>query len=75
MAPVELSVMESFEYHHSVPFWDVVTQTVCIGVSTVCVGMRMHARIVLVRASGWEDCMFVLSGVHLFPLVVYWLSC
>ena len=64
MAPVQPSgsaAMVSFEYRNSIPFWDAFTQTACIGVSIVCVGMRVCSKFVLMSMSGWDDCMLCSS--------------
>ncbi|RJE27072.1 60S ribosomal protein L36 [Aspergillus sclerotialis] len=45
----------SYDYRGSVRPWDVATQVICIGVSTVCISMRMYSKLVLTRSPGWED--------------------
>lgn len=66
MAPVESSSTPEYGYRHSVRDWDVAAQAICIGVSTVCISMRMYSKFALTRSPGWEDCMYCCSTLLLW---------
>lgn len=46
----------SYDYRYSHQPWNVVTQTVCLVVSTGFVAMRLYSKIYITKAPGWEDC-------------------
>ncbi|GLA56943.1 hypothetical protein AtubIFM55763_000482 [Aspergillus tubingensis] len=62
----------SYDYRYSHQPWNVVTQTVCLVVSTGFVAMRLYSKIHITKAPGWEDCFVGISleadrhgiGVH-----------
>ncbi|GLB03266.1 hypothetical protein AtubIFM57258_007843 [Aspergillus tubingensis] len=62
----------SYDYRYSHQPWNVVTQTVCLVVSTGFVAMRLYSKIHITKAPGWEDCFVGVSleadrhgiGVH-----------
>lgn len=57
---------QSYDYRHSARTWDVVTQVVCLTVTTICIGMRMYSKLLVLKNPGWEDCMYDLdTGVFL----------
>ncbi|KAL4781208.1 ribosomal protein L36e-domain-containing protein [Aspergillus varians] len=63
---------QSYDYRGSARTWDIVTQTVCLTVSTVCIGMRMYTKLLVLKTAAWEDCYAVITieadthgnGVH-----------
>ncbi|GAT25603.1 ribosomal protein L36e [Aspergillus luchuensis] len=62
----------SYDYRYSHQPWNVVTQTVCLVLSTGFVAMRLYSKIHITKAPGWEDCFVGISleadrhgiGVH-----------
>lgn len=64
MAPIDFLNAEKMtavlEDRHSVQYWDVITQSACMGTSVVCLAMRLYSRVFLSRSPGCEDCMSVL---------------
>ena len=54
----------SGDYRNSMRTWDIVTQVICLIISTICIGLRMYSKIYIVRNPGWEDCKF--GGLALF---------
>ncbi|KAL3481649.1 ribosomal protein L36e-domain-containing protein [Aspergillus californicus] len=64
--------IDASDYQSSVRKWDVVTQTVCLTISTICIGMRMYTKLLILRTPGWEDSYAVITieadkhgnGVH-----------
>ena len=67
----------SYNYRGSVCGWDIATQTICIGVSTICISMRMYSKLALTRSPGWEDCMYTSWSIvyDCLLIVVYSYVC
>ncbi|KAL4873207.1 hypothetical protein BDV12DRAFT_209129 [Aspergillus spectabilis] len=65
-------IAQSYDYRDSARTWDIVTQTVCLTVSTICIGMRMYTKLLVLRTPGLEDSYAVITieadkhgnGVH-----------
>ncbi|RAL08992.1 uncharacterized protein BO97DRAFT_191732 [Aspergillus homomorphus CBS 101889] len=55
----------TYGYRHSLQSWNILTQTVCLTVSTCCVGMRLYSKISITRAPGWEDLTCFLAWLGL----------
>ncbi|KAB8239782.1 uncharacterized protein BDW43DRAFT_296118 [Aspergillus alliaceus] len=57
---------------HSPQRWDVITEAVCLTISTCCVCMRMYTKLLITKAPGWEDFYAIMtfetgkhgSGLH-----------
>ncbi|PWY93667.1 hypothetical protein BO94DRAFT_511449 [Aspergillus sclerotioniger CBS 115572] len=60
----------SYDYRHSPQFWDVVTQTVCLTVSTGFVAMRLYSKFHITKAPGWDDWTCCLAWFGLIGYVV-----
>ncbi|KAL4878520.1 ribosomal protein L36e-domain-containing protein [Aspergillus karnatakaensis] len=54
-------IARSYDYRDSVRTWDIVTQTVCLAVSSLCVGMRMYTKGLVIRTPGWDDSYAVVT--------------
>ncbi|KAE8362039.1 ribosomal protein L36e-domain-containing protein [Aspergillus caelatus] len=62
----------TYDHKHSPQRWDVITEVLCLSISTFCVGMRMYTKLLITRAPGWEDFYAVMtfetgkhgSGLH-----------
>ncbi|OJK03796.1 hypothetical protein ASPACDRAFT_57176 [Aspergillus aculeatus ATCC 16872] len=55
----------TYEYRRSLRSEDILTQTVCLTVSSCCVGMRLYSKISITRAPGWEDLTCFLAWLGL----------
>ena len=57
------------DYRNSMRTWDIVTQVICLIISTICIALRMYSKVYIVRNPGWEDCEFPWFGfvVWVFP--------
>ncbi|PYI34862.1 ribosomal protein L36e [Aspergillus indologenus CBS 114.80] len=55
----------TYDYRRSLRSEDILTQTVCLTVSTCCVGMRLYSKISITRAPGWEDLTCFLAWLGL----------
>ncbi|EAW10210.1 uncharacterized protein ACLA_046760 [Aspergillus clavatus NRRL 1] len=66
----------TFAYRDSVRYWNIVTQTTCLTISTICVWMRIYAKFLITRAPGWEDSYAIItfetdkygSGAHIWEV-------
>ncbi|PYH47458.1 uncharacterized protein BP01DRAFT_414345 [Aspergillus saccharolyticus JOP 1030-1] len=54
----------TYDYRSSLRSEDILTQTVCLTVSTCCVGTRLYSKISITQAPGWEDCMYCPFAVR-----------
>ncbi|PYH93733.1 hypothetical protein BO71DRAFT_354646 [Aspergillus ellipticus CBS 707.79] len=63
----------SHSHQHSLQPWDVVTQTVCLAVSTLCVGMRLYSKLHITKAPGWEDltCFLAWLGLIGYTIITF----
>ncbi|GLB18659.1 hypothetical protein AtubIFM61612_008556 [Aspergillus tubingensis] len=59
----------SYDYRYSHQPWNVVTQTVCLVVSTGFVAMRLYSKIHITKAPGWEDWTCCLAWLGLLGFV------
>ncbi|KAL4921270.1 hypothetical protein BDW62DRAFT_142563 [Aspergillus aurantiobrunneus] len=61
----------TYDYRNSVRAWDIVTQTVCLTVSTICIGMRIFSKVVVLKTPGWEDftCLIAWFGLIAFAVI------
>ncbi|KAI3006216.1 hypothetical protein CBS147346_3844 [Aspergillus niger] len=59
----------SYDYRYSHQPWNVVTQTVCLVVSTGFVAMRLYSKIYITKAPGWEDWTCCLAWFGLLGFV------
>ncbi|PYI06609.1 hypothetical protein BO78DRAFT_368572 [Aspergillus sclerotiicarbonarius CBS 121057] len=60
----------SYDYRHSLQPWDVITQTVCLTVSTGFVAMRLYSKLHITKAPGWDDWTCCLAWFGLIGYVV-----
>lgn len=56
-SPLEHQI-PTYDYRDSMRSWDIVTQSICITISTICILLRLYSKIYIVRNPGWEDCEF-----------------
>ncbi|KAL4906507.1 hypothetical protein BDW74DRAFT_176827 [Aspergillus multicolor] len=59
-----------FDYKNSARMWDIVTQSVCLSATTICVGMRMYTKLLILKSPGWEDFICVLAWLGLIAYAV-----
>ncbi|KAL2867943.1 uncharacterized protein BJX67DRAFT_380500 [Aspergillus lucknowensis] len=61
----------SYDYRNSARTWDIVTQAVCLTVSTLCIGMRMYTKLLVLRTQGWEDftCFVAWLGLIAYAVI------
>ncbi|OOF97845.1 hypothetical protein ASPCADRAFT_128036 [Aspergillus carbonarius ITEM 5010] len=60
----------SYDYRHSPQPWDVVTQAVCLTVSTGFIAMRLYSKLHITKAPGWDDWTCCLAWLGLIGYVV-----
>ncbi|KAL4809005.1 ribosomal protein L36e-domain-containing protein [Aspergillus unguis] len=60
-----------YEYRHSARTWDIVTQAVCLSASSLCIGMRIYTKVLVLRTPGWEDltCFLAWLGLIAFSVI------
>ncbi|KAL4798906.1 hypothetical protein BDV19DRAFT_385984 [Aspergillus venezuelensis] len=61
----------TFDYRNSVRTWSIVTQTVCLTTATLCVGIRMYTKVLVLRTRGWEDftCFVAWLGLIAYAVI------
>ncbi|RHZ58851.1 uncharacterized protein CDV56_107526 [Aspergillus thermomutatus] len=64
------SEVHTYDYRDSVRYWNIVTQTTCLVISTVLVWMRIYSKLLITKAPGWEDLCCVLAWLGLVAYVV-----
>lgn len=53
----------TYDYRNSMRGWDIVTQVVCLVISTICVALRMFSKVFIVRETIAEDWTCLLAWV------------
>lgn len=56
--PPELTF--DYGYRNSVRTWDIITQSICLTISAICLSLRMYSKMFIIRSPGWEDCEYNL---------------
>lgn len=46
----------TYDYRDSMRNWDIVTQALCLTLSSICIGLRMYSKLFIMKTPGWEDC-------------------
>lgn len=52
----------TYAYRDSARMWDIVTQAVCLSASSICIGMRIYTKVLVLKTTGWEDSMYFLTA-------------
>ncbi|KAE8373466.1 hypothetical protein BDV26DRAFT_67304 [Aspergillus bertholletiae] len=63
----------TYDHEHSPQRWDIITEILCISVSTCCVCMRMYTKLLITKAPGWEDltCFFAWLGLIVYAVMTF----
>ncbi|KAF9884169.1 hypothetical protein FE257_002227 [Aspergillus nanangensis] len=48
---------------HPLQRWDIITQSVCLTISTCCVGIRMCTKLLITKSPGWEDWLIAYAVI------------
>ncbi|KAL4950243.1 hypothetical protein BDW69DRAFT_187545 [Aspergillus filifer] len=61
----------TYDYRNSARTWSIVTQTVCLTTATLCVGIRMYTKVLVLRTRGWEDftCFVAWLGLIAYAVI------
>ena len=46
----------TYDYRDSMRKLDIVTQALCLTLSSMCIGLRMYSKLFIMKTPGWEDC-------------------
>ncbi|OGM47030.1 hypothetical protein ABOM_003736 [Aspergillus bombycis] len=63
----------TYDHKHSPQRWDVITEVLCLSISTCCVCMRMYTKLLITKAPGWEDftCFFAWLGLIVYAVMTF----
>ncbi|KAL5362334.1 hypothetical protein BJX96DRAFT_177061 [Aspergillus floccosus] len=52
---------------------DIITQGMCLAISTFCVGMRLYTKLLITKSPGWEDfsCVLAWLGLIVYAIVTF----